>query len=315
MREQNWARALDYLHQAEKLAPQVPGIHLNIGLAYYRQGDYATALPEFKTALEQQPDSPQARRLLGLCYLFEEHYAEAAEQLEPLWPAANTDLSYLYSLAVAAGNSHRTDVEERATSRLLEIGKDSPVIHLLLGKAYLAHGDDDHALTEFQTAAGADSKLPLIHYNLGVVYRQKGDFEKARAEFLEDAALEPSIAYNYDQLGLLYAQQGKSPQAETYFELAVKRDSKLGTSWFGLAKIYREQKRYSDALHALDKAGAIDPQSASVHYLRGQILLALKRQLEAQSEFALVHKLQKETTDRLERQITGAEYRDPNLAN
>jgi Flp pilus assembly protein TadD len=39
MREQKWARALEYLQHAEKLAPQVTGIRLNIGLVHYRQRD------------------------------------------------------------------------------------------------------------------------------------------------------------------------------------------------------------------------------------------------------------------------------------
>src|SRR4051794_27186754 len=40
MRRKEWAAALRYLGRAEKLAPSVTGIRLNIGLAYYRQNDF-----------------------------------------------------------------------------------------------------------------------------------------------------------------------------------------------------------------------------------------------------------------------------------
>jgi tetratricopeptide (TPR) repeat protein len=313
MREQNWPRALEYLSQAEQLAPQVPGIHLNMGLLRYRQDKYGAAIPEFQAALKGQPDSLQTRRLLGLCYLFEERYTEAATELEPLWNVSNGDLSYLYSLSVAAGNSGRHNLEERALTRLTELGKDSPLMHLLLGKAYIAHQDDEHALAEFRMAAAADPKLPLLHYNLGIVYRHLGQLETARAEFLEDVAIEPGVAFNYDQLGLLSSQQHSIPQAEAYFKDAVQRDPRLGTSWFGLAKLYKEQDSFPEALTALDKAGALDPKSASVHYLRAQVLTALKRNNEAQAEFAIVQKLKKETVDALEAEISGARYRDPNI--
>ena len=310
MREQKWDQALKYLSQAEKLAPQVTGIHLNIGLVHYRQGEYAAAIPEFELVLKQPPDSAQARRLLGLCYLFEERYADAATTLEPLWPVSNTDLSYLYSLAVAAGHCGRHELEQQAINKLMEEGKDSPLVHLLLGKAYLGHEEYANALAELQKAAEADPKLPMVHYNLGVVYRRDGDMAKARAEFLADAEVEPGVAFNYDQLGMLSSLEEKDGEAERYFLDAVKRDPKLGTSWFGLAKAYKQEKRFPDALKALQKAGALDPTSASVHYLRAQVLAEMGRKSEAQAEFAAVQKLKKENVDKLEQAISG-KYRDP----
>jgi len=310
MRERNWPQALEYLSQAEKLAPQVSGIRLNVGLVYYKEGEYAAAIPEFESVLKEDATSVQARRLLGLCYLFEERYQDSAAALEPLWPTSNGDLSYLYSLAVAAGQGGRPELEERALAQLMAVGKDSAIVHMLLGKAYMAHGDYEHALTELQTAAKGDAKLPLLHYNLGLVYRHNGEMERARTEFQADAAVEPDVAFNYDQLGLLASLDGKDRDAEIYFKDAVKRDRRLGTSWFGLAKIYRQEKRYSEALKALAEAGSIDPQSASVHYLRAQVLLAVGRKNESQLEMATVQRLKKDTVDKLEREISGATYRD-----
>ncbi|MDQ2774659.1 MAG: tetratricopeptide repeat protein [Acidobacteriota bacterium] len=237
MREKNWKGALEYLREAEKRAPRITGIRLNIGLAEYREGNYSAAIPAFESVLRDQPDSTQARHLLGLSYLFQERYADAAVTLEPLWPTSNGDLTYLYSLAVAAGNAGRHDLEERALARLMETGKDSPLLHLLRGKAYLAHEDFDGALEQLQIAARADSKLPLVHYNLGVVYRRQGSLDKAREEFLDDIAIEPGVAFNYDQLGAISYQRQLDQAAELYFREALARDPKLGTSWFGLAKI------------------------------------------------------------------------------
>jgi tetratricopeptide (TPR) repeat protein len=310
MRERNWPQALEYLSQAEKLAPQVSGIRLNVGLVHYKQGDYAAAIPEFEGVLKEDATSVQARRLLGLCYLFEGRYKDSAAMLEPLWPTSNGDLSYLYSLAVAAGQGGRPELEERALAQLMAVGKDSPIVHLLLGKAYMVHGDYEHALAELQTAAKGDTTLPLLHYHLGLVYRHNGEIERARTEFQADAAMEPDVGFNYDQLGLLASLEGKDRAAESYFRDAVKRDRRLGTSWFELAKIYRKEKRYAEALKALDEAGAIDPRSASVHYLRAQVLLAVGRRSESQLEMATVQRLKKETVDKLEQEISGATYRD-----
>jgi Flp pilus assembly protein TadD len=310
LREEKWDLALNYLKQAEKLAPQVAGIRLNIGLAYYKRGEYETAILDLGAVLKQQPNSVQARRLLGLCYLFTTRYAEAADELAPLWDESNTDVSYLYTLAVAAGNSGKRELEGRAVNQLMATAKDSPLLDLLQGKSDLAHDDYGKALTELQKAAAADPTLPMVHYNLGVVYRRMGETEKARAEFLRDTAVEPNVAFNYDQLGLLASAADQEHEAEGYFLDAVKHDHTLGTSWFGLAKIYKQQKRYGEAMHALGEAGGLDPQSASVHYLRAQVLAAEGRRDQAEAEFATVQQLKKATVDQLEREISGPKYKD-----
>jgi tetratricopeptide (TPR) repeat protein len=321
MRRHKWKQALENLNQAEKLAPQITGIRLNIGLAYYREADYKDAIPPFESVLRDQPQSNQASHLLGLCYFFGERYADAVNTLEPLWPASQNDLSYLYVLSVAAGNAGRHDLEDQALKQLLEVGRGMPALHLLLGKGYLSRSQEDQAIAEMQLAAQADDKLPYVHYYLGLAYRQKRNLEKAKDEFSRDLALhagasasDTAVAYDYDQLGIVAYLQQQNQAAQRDFEEAVKREPGIGTSWYGLAKIYRDQGRYNQALKAIDHAMTIDPNSASVHYLRSQILTQLGRKEEAQTDLVAVRRLQHDSLDQLEKQMDGGRYHDPQLA-
>ena len=93
----------------------------------------------------------------------------------------------------------------------------------------------------------------------------------------------------------------------------MRLDARIGTSWYGLAKIHKQKKKYGDALSALETTGKIDPESASVHYLRAQVLLAMGKKAEAREELAVVRKLQKNTTDKVEQAISGGHYRDPQV--
>jgi tetratricopeptide (TPR) repeat protein len=312
-REEKWKAALTELEAAQKLAPGVPGISLNIGLAYYRQSAYARAIPPFEAVLKAQPDSAQARRLLGLCYLFELRYAEATRTLEPLWEQSNSDISYLYALAVSAANSGRADLDQKALTRLLEVGKGSPAVDLLLGKAYLAHDEDDQALEAFEKAAAVDPKLPMLHYHLGVIYNRRHELARAEKEFREDIALEPNVPYDYDQLGAVCAAQEEFDAARAAFEKAVQLDPRIARSWYGLAKIEKDRKHYTLALKDLQAAGEADPKSPSVHYMRSRVLAEMGRKAEAQAELLATRKLQQETESRLEQEISG-KYRDPQIA-
>jgi tetratricopeptide (TPR) repeat protein len=313
MRRREWTPALAELHAAERLAPKIPGIRLNIGLVYYRQADYRQAIAPFESVLRDQ-ESRQARYLLGLCYFFTERYAAAAATLQPLWPQESENLNYLYVVSIAANQAGRVELDQQATARMIEVGQDTALFHLIIGKAHLAHEMDDRAMEELERAARIDPKLPFVHYFLGSVYRRRNNLEAAKQEFLKDAAIEPDVVYDYDQLGLICYTLGQIPEAERYFKQALRLDASLGTSDFGLAKIYKQQGKYAEALNALHAAGAIDAQSASVHYLRGQVLTAMGRRAEAKPEFDEAARLQKATRDELERKISGRQVSDPQLA-
>ena len=313
MRRREWRLALTELRAAEHLAPKIPGIQLNIGLVYYRQADYRQAIEPFESVLRDQ-ESKQARYLLGLCYFFTERYADAAATLQPLWPQESENLNYLYVVSIAASQAGRVELDQQATARMIEIGQDTALFHLIIGKAHLAHEEDSRAFDELQHAARIDPKLPFVHYFLGTLYRRRSDFEAAKQEFLKDAAIEPDVAYDYDQLGLICYALGQIPEAERYFKQALSLDASLGTSDFELAKIYKQQGKYAEALHALGAAEAIDPRSASIHYLRAQVLFAMGRRAEAKPEFDEAARLQKATRDELERKISGRQVSDPQLA-
>lgn len=53
--------AINSLESAKKLAPQVVGINLNLGLAYYKKNDFRNAIPNFGRVLASEPGSVQAR--------------------------------------------------------------------------------------------------------------------------------------------------------------------------------------------------------------------------------------------------------------
>lgn len=314
MRRREWKPALTQLQAAERLAPKMPGIRLNIGLVYYRQADYPRAIAPFESVLRDQPESTQARYLLGLCYFFTERYADAAQTLEPLWPRESANLNYLYVMSIAANHAGRADLDQQATARLIEVGQNSAAFHLLIGKAHMGREMFDRAMEEFQQAAHIDPKLPFVHYFLGTAYRRRNDFEAAKQEFLKDIAIEPEVAYDYDELGAMCYALDQIPEAERYFKEALRLDPSLGTSDYGLAKIYKQQGKYAQALEALRAAGAIDPKSASVYYLRGQVLFAMGRRAQAKPEFDEAARLKQATRDELERRISGQHPADPQLA-
>lgn len=291
MRRQRWDAAITNLRRAEKLAPQMAGIRLNIGIAEYRSGDYLAAIKPLASVVRDDPNSDQARYLLGQCYSFVEKYSDAVATLEPLWPRKNDDFVYLYVLGISAFHAGNHELDERALNRLIEVGADKPEFHYLLGKAFLNRNEDAKALQEFQSVAAAAPDLPLLHFSLGVAYHRLGKDDLAEQEFHKDIAMEPTVPYSYEQLGQLYAHAGRDDDAEKAFRSALKNDPRLPGSLLELARIYQRRNDNAKALKALDGALKLAPDSHSVHFVRGQVLARLGRKIESQKEFAAAQKL------------------------
>ncbi|MFL6307709.1 MAG: tetratricopeptide repeat protein [Candidatus Sulfotelmatobacter sp.] len=305
MREKRWDDALIELRKAEVLAPNEAGIRLNIGLAYYRKDDFASAIEPFAAALERAPDSVQARYLLGLCYFFTNQYKAAVDTLAPLWDRESSSLNYLYVLSIAASKSSNAVLQKRSFDQMLAVGQNTPEFHLYVGKAWLAEGATGKALEEFHAAAMARPDIPLAHYFLGRTYLEQHAYAQAETELQKDVAIEPDFAYNYEDLGILYTQLNQFDKAEHYFRQAIEHNNMLVNSYFGLAKLYRQTDRYQDSLAMLDRAEALAPQSASVHYTRGQILARLGQPEKARQEFEIAARLLNSFNDRLQQDPSG----------
>lgn len=305
MREKRWDEALVQLHQAELLSPNEPGIQLNIGLAYYRRNDFVDAIKPFSAALQRKPDSQQARYLLGLCYFFTGKYKEATQTLAPLWPSELNNLNYLYVVTIAANKSADGDLQKRAFDQMLTIGQDKPEFHLYVGKAWLAEDNTAKALEEFKAAAAAQPGLPLVHYFLGRILLEQHADQLAETELQKDVVIEPDFPYNYEDLGILYAESGQPEKAERSFLRAIQLDGTLVNSYLGVAKVYRKESRFKEALEMLNHAAALAPQSASVHYLKAQVLTRLERPTDAQKEFDTSAKLLKSFNEQVQQNLSG----------
>jgi tetratricopeptide (TPR) repeat protein len=314
MRRKQWPQALGMLHQAEMLAPDMAGIRLNIGLVYFRRNDFARAIDPFESVVKQSPDSYQARYLLGLCYFFNDRWTDAIGALEPLWGRASDQLNYLYVLEHAADKAKNVALEEKAMTRLVEVGEGSPEFHLLMGKAHLNRGEYDDALKELEVAAQADPKLPFVHFNLGLAYAHKQDYDHARTEFHKDIALEPDVPFAYEQLGSLESTVGNEDEAAKNYRSALKLDPQSISSLMGMAKIEERERHYAPALSDLEQVIRLDSNHASARYLRGQVLVRMGREKEGREELARATKMLNDQRAARHKELEGETVPSPELA-
>lgn len=78
---------------------------------------------------------------------------------------------------------------------------------------------------------------------------------------------------------------GRLSCACRHYREAVRRDTRVWSGWFALARTYRRAGSYLEALTCLDNALGQRPEAARLHESRGDVLRKLMRLDEAASEF------------------------------
>ena len=74
--------ALSLAQDARRMQPKAPGVADTLAWAYYRKGDYASAISYLKEALKGLPNDPDVQYHLGMAYQKNLQRAQAIEHLE-----------------------------------------------------------------------------------------------------------------------------------------------------------------------------------------------------------------------------------------
>ena len=78
----NYRGAIDAYQRAIAIDPKLPGIYLNLGLAWFKLGNFREAITAFDRENARAP-SDRVTTLLGMSYYGLGQYREAAERLKP----------------------------------------------------------------------------------------------------------------------------------------------------------------------------------------------------------------------------------------
>jgi tetratricopeptide (TPR) repeat protein len=90
----------------------------------------------------------------------------------------------------------------------------------------------------------------------------------------------------------------------------LRIDPNLASSRYQLARVFQNEGEYAKALAEADATLKLQPDNASVHYLRGQILQHLNRTEEARAEMQKAAGISNQARAKREQEL---ENSDPDL--
>jgi len=270
-------RAVSEYKQAIAADPDSLFLRIELAEVYSRSGHVAEAIQEAEGVLKEDPDYPDAHRLLSRIYyhmldatqgdrgVAKENLAKAIAHLEALVRVMPSDPDSWLML----GRLYRVDNQpakaEEAFRKVVQTDPDSRVGLGNLAEIYIQQGAFDQAIEALSKIpeGGMDSQLLGM---LGYSYSQTQQFNKAIDTYEKALAQEPdnSNLRRYYAEALLSANKNAAARAE--LQKILKSEPDDGLSYKRLAMLDREEGRFDDARRQLEKAKSLSPDDLEIPY-------------------------------------------------
>jgi tetratricopeptide (TPR) repeat protein len=286
-------QALSDLIALQGSHPDLKGLDHELGVAYYRKGDYIKAAENLKKALARDAADNEAVQLLGLSYYLSGRAADAIpllRRVQSWYPIANVDASYI--LGKCYIQQHQYDDARKAFATMYGVPPDSAPSYLFAARMLLREEYDPVAEQYAQKAIALDSKLPLAHYFLGELYLYKSRIPEAIAEFQKELALNPAHAPTYYKLADAQTRVLKWDEAERLLQRSIWLDATATGPYILMGKVLLNKGEPQLAVRTLQHALQMDPNNYIAHHLLGESYRAVGQTEQAAQELQLASQLQ-----------------------
>ena len=299
--EGQYGEAVRAYRRAAAIDPTLPNIQLNIGLAWFKAGDFRQAI----VAFEKETPSDRVTTLIGMSYFGLAQYKEAAARLKPLVEAQPDQTELAYVLAKCYLFANDGDAATALFRKLLERDPDSAAVHMLMGEAQDAQNHSAEAIKEFAVAAKNAPGQPDVHFGLGYLYWKEKRYEEAGREFAEELKNNPKQAQAMVYLGDVAMKTAKNREAMAALKRAIALEKGSHLAHLDLGILYRQEKRNDWAVREFREAIRADAGSYDAHYRLARLLKELGQTTEAEKEFGIVSKLHEKRREEPLLKITG----------
>lgn len=285
--------ALALLHQLESQQPPPKGLAHELGAAYYKKGDFMSAISAFKTALAENSSDREAEQLLGLSYYLAGKPAQAIPELEKVqtwYASANVDAAYILGICYIQTKDYPS--ARKAFAKMFDVPGDSAASYLFTARMLLRQDFGPVAEEYAKKAIELDPKLPLAHLLLGELYLYQSQIDPAISELRKELDVNPGYAAAYYKLADAYSRVQKFDDAERLLQRSVWLDPTATGPYILLGKVLEKKGETELAVRALQRALAMDPNNPIPHHLLGEAYRSLGKSEDAARELKIAGQLE-----------------------
>lgn len=263
---------------------------LNIGLAYYKKGDFADAHDQFETVHKLQPKDARIATLLGDTDLRLNKAAEAVALMEPFDAANgdNLDFQYVFGSALIAAGRRADGVKH--VERVAQ-ASNLPEAYLLAGTTLLQMNDYENSRRDLEAALRLNDKLPNIYTLVGNVRDKTGDVKDAEVAFRKALEINPNDFDANLYLGAILYKRRAMDEAKVHLDKALQLNPTNTMARYEMAMFNNMSGQYQAAADALEKLVKEDPNWLDPHVELATLYYKLHRPEDGARERQIVDRL------------------------
>jgi len=255
---------------------------LEMGARHQIEGRLPQAEHLFRQALEEQPDNPDALRLLGVLLVQKGEVDQGMELLQAAVSLKPDSVEALSGLGLAHAQKGELDQAEVCLRRALALTPQSAEAHNNLAQALVARGELDAARELLEQALELKPDYAQGLFSLGNVLVASGEPQAALDAYLRAEELAPDDWELKCNLGLLFREGGALEQAETCLRRARLLEPTSPLVALNLASVLLDTGQFQEAEKLSQEACTLLPKFAQAHNHLGLALMGQGRVAEAE---------------------------------
>nr|WP_158941672.1 tetratricopeptide repeat protein [Granulicella sp. S190] len=290
--QSKYATAVPAYRKALQLHSGLPGLHLDLGLALFKQEQFKDAIAPLKAAVIETPREVKPQLLLAMDYYGLAQYAEAIPYFEYAVTSSPDNLELRLTLAQSClwAADYTCTIEQY--QQILHQNPNSAQAGMLAGQAMDGLGRTADAIEQFRETERIAPHEPQVHFGLGYLLWKQLRFEEAEKEFdlelLENPDQTQALAY----LGDIAMKHNDRDTAISYLKRAIAQPGATRVAYLDLGTLQADLEQNEEAKANFLKAIQLDPENTDAHWRLARLYLAMGSRSEAQAEFAITSKLQ-----------------------
>jgi tetratricopeptide (TPR) repeat protein len=289
-RQERFAPALGYFHEAEKWNAQTPGLMRNMGMAAARLSDYPEAARALRSVVAANSADTVARSLLGLALFAIDHYTEAASVFSALDDSVldRPELAYAWASSLVKINQY-----PQASALLTKLSQRPLQAEtlILIAQTWSQMGNYPKTVEICQRALDENSKLPRAHYIAGLALIHQDRPAEAAKEFRSELQLDSDNIEAQFHLAFVLLQLSQNEEATHWLRSVLARNPEHPEANYELGKQLMSEGKLDDAIPYLEAAARLKPQFEPGHYQLQSAYRASGRKEDADREAKIYREL------------------------
>lgn len=239
------------------------------------KGDINASIVEFKNALQKNPENAEARRLLGINYVYLENGAGAEKELRRALGLGVAKEAILIPLAKALQLQVKNqEILDEITITPALPPHDQATLAAYRGDAWLALGKPDKARAGYIESLKLDPSSPLGKQGLGYLAAAENDTATAIKLLEEALQVAPQEASLWRFKAELHKRRGELKNAEEAYNKAIDNRRRNETDRANRALLRIKLQKFDQAAKDINLLKKTAPNHYLTHFADGYLRIA-----------------------------------------